>query len=204
MRDLLIPSFLVCDVSELLRSLTKNERCEQIAQFAQQKLATMSGSLRSLTKNELMSKLLVFFSESLIRSFFRKKRAIRSENLWANSQPWYFTVNLLGGFLQLNDSKISCQTFRRFFTLYTHEPLQMCVFSILNLLYCALPIFMSLYCLFKIKDTFGCFECMHGVDSNSKSLALLCQLQSRIFSSFSILERTYLLTYLLTYMAQTL
>ena len=155
---------------------------ERFAQVAHQKWA-----------NEQIAR---FFSESLIRSFFRKKRAIRSENLWANSQPWYFTVKLLGGFLQLNDSKISCQTLRRFFTLYTHEPLQMCVFSILNLLYCALPIFMSLYCLFKITDTFGCFECMHGVDSNSKSLALLCQLQSRIFSSFSILERTYLLTYL--------
>ena len=30
---------------------------------------------------------LYFFSKSLIRSFFRKKRAIRSENRWANFQP---------------------------------------------------------------------------------------------------------------------
>ena len=45
MSDLLIPSFLVRDVSESLRSLTKNER---------------------------MSKLLAFLSESLIRSFFCK------------------------------------------------------------------------------------------------------------------------------------
>ena len=37
MSDLLIPSFLVSDVSESLRSLTKNERCEQIAQVAHQK-----------------------------------------------------------------------------------------------------------------------------------------------------------------------
>ena len=36
--DLLIPLFLMSDVSKLLRSLTKNERCEQ--------------SLRLLTKNE--------------------------------------------------------------------------------------------------------------------------------------------------------
>ena len=72
MRDLLIPSFLVCDVSESLRSLTKNERCEQIAQFAQQKLATMSGSLRSLTKNELMSKLLVFLANRSFVHFLQK------------------------------------------------------------------------------------------------------------------------------------
>ena len=45
MSDSLIPSFLVSNVSE---------------------------SLRSLTKNEQMSKSLVFLRESLIRSFFRK------------------------------------------------------------------------------------------------------------------------------------
>ena len=47
MSDSLIPSFLVSDVSESLRSLTKNERCEWIAQFAHQKWATMGDSLRS-------------------------------------------------------------------------------------------------------------------------------------------------------------
>ena len=31
MSNLLIPSFLMCNVSESLRSLTKYERCEQIA-----------------------------------------------------------------------------------------------------------------------------------------------------------------------------
>ena len=36
MSDSLIPSFLVSDVSKLLRSLTKNERCELIAQVAHQ------------------------------------------------------------------------------------------------------------------------------------------------------------------------
>ena len=72
---------------ESLRSLTKNE---QFAQVAHQIWATMSDSLRSLTKNELMSELFVFLSESLIRSFFRKKRVIRSENRWANSQAWIF------------------------------------------------------------------------------------------------------------------
>ena len=52
MSNSLIPSFLMSDVNELLRSLTKNERCEQIAQVAHQKLAAMSDSLRLLTKNE--------------------------------------------------------------------------------------------------------------------------------------------------------
>ena len=61
MSDSLIPSFLVSDVSESLRSLTKKERCERIAQVANQKWVTMSDSLRLLTKNEQISELLVFF-----------------------------------------------------------------------------------------------------------------------------------------------
>ena len=39
----------------------------------------MSKSLRSLTKNERKSESFIFLSESLIRSFFGRKRAIRSE-----------------------------------------------------------------------------------------------------------------------------
>ena len=39
MSESLISSFLVSDVSESLRSLTKNEWCEQIAQVAHQKRA---------------------------------------------------------------------------------------------------------------------------------------------------------------------
>ena len=65
------------DVSESLRSLTKNERCDRIAQVTHQKWATMSDLLRLLTKNEQKSKSLVFLSKSLIRLFFRKKWAIR-------------------------------------------------------------------------------------------------------------------------------
>ena len=38
MSDLLIHSFLMSTVSESLRSLIKNERCERIAQVAHQKL----------------------------------------------------------------------------------------------------------------------------------------------------------------------
>ena len=37
MSESLIPSFLMSDVSESLRSLTKNERCEGSAQVAHQK-----------------------------------------------------------------------------------------------------------------------------------------------------------------------
>ena len=76
MRDSLIPSFLVSDVSKslrwltknercerLLRSLTKNERWERIAQVAHQKWATISESLKSITKHEQIA---LFFSVSLI------------------------------------------------------------------------------------------------------------------------------------------
>ena len=52
MSESLISSFLVSNVSELLRSITKNERCEWITQVAHQKWATMSNSLRLLTNNE--------------------------------------------------------------------------------------------------------------------------------------------------------
>ena len=69
---LLTSSFLMSDVSESLIPLKSNEQCERIAQVAHQKGTTMSDSLRSLTKNERMS-------ESLIRSFSDKIRAIPSE-----------------------------------------------------------------------------------------------------------------------------
>ena len=52
MSDSLIPSFLVSDVSKSLRSLTKNERCERIAQVTHQNWATMSELLRLLRGNE--------------------------------------------------------------------------------------------------------------------------------------------------------
>ena len=56
------------DVSESLRSLSKNERCEQIAQVAYQKWATMSDSLRSLTKNEQIACFYEQITHSLIFS----------------------------------------------------------------------------------------------------------------------------------------
>ena len=66
MSESLISSSLVCDVSGSLRSLTKNERCEKIAQVAHQKWTTMSNSLRLLRGNERMSELLLFLSELLL------------------------------------------------------------------------------------------------------------------------------------------
>ena len=35
---------------------------------------------------------LFFFNKLLIRSFFLKKQEIRSENWWANSEPWFFLM----------------------------------------------------------------------------------------------------------------
>ena len=60
----------------------------EFAQVAQRKWVIMSELLRSLTKNEQMSESLIFLSESLIHSFLDKKRAIRLEIKWAISQPW--------------------------------------------------------------------------------------------------------------------
>ena len=68
--NLLIPSFLMSDVIESLRLLTKNERCEQIPHVPHQKWVTKSESLRSLTKNE---RIVHFLSESLVGSFAKNE-----------------------------------------------------------------------------------------------------------------------------------
>ena len=47
-----VRSFLMINVSKLLRSLTKNEWCEQMAQVTHQKWATVSDLLRLLSRNE--------------------------------------------------------------------------------------------------------------------------------------------------------
>ena len=51
----LIPSFLVSNVSESLRSLTKNERPWAIRSGRSEEMSDVSESLISLTKNERMS-----------------------------------------------------------------------------------------------------------------------------------------------------
>ena len=58
------------DVSKSLRSLTKNERCERIAQVAHQKWGTMSQLLRSLAKNERIAR---FFEQIANSPFFSQK-----------------------------------------------------------------------------------------------------------------------------------
>ena len=62
---------------------------ERFTQVSQRKWAIVSKSLKLLTKKERMSESLIFF-EQIAHSltFGEKKRAIRWENRWANSQPW--------------------------------------------------------------------------------------------------------------------
>ena len=67
MSDLLIPSYR----SGRSPKMRNHERFAQVAH-----------------QNWANEQIACFLSESLIRSFFRKRRAICSENRWANSQPW--------------------------------------------------------------------------------------------------------------------
>ena len=86
--DSLIPSFLMSHVRESLRSLTKNERCEQIAQVTHQKWAMWairSSHSQKMSNHERIAQ--VAHQKWVNHSFFCKKRAIRLINRWANSQP---------------------------------------------------------------------------------------------------------------------
>ena len=100
MSESLIPSFLVSNVSELLRLLTKNEQYERFTQVAHQKWVTMRDSLTSLRGNILSwanrsgrspkwaKEWITRFFEQIAHSLiFGQKRANRTENRWANSQP---------------------------------------------------------------------------------------------------------------------
>ena len=58
---------------------------ERFAQVAQMKWGIVSESLRSLTKNERIARFFEWIAHLLI---FGQKPVIRSENRWANSQPW--------------------------------------------------------------------------------------------------------------------
>ena len=58
-----IPSFLMSNVSESLRSLTKKVWCERISQVAYQKWVTISNSL---TKNEWINESLIILSQALM------------------------------------------------------------------------------------------------------------------------------------------
>ena len=82
-------------VSESLRSLTKNERCERIAQVAHQKWVTMSDLLTSRRGNERSwgnrSGRSPKMSEWVKRSSFWANHSIAhfwAKNRWTKSQPW--------------------------------------------------------------------------------------------------------------------
>ena len=119
--------FPLSDVSDSLRSLTKNERCGQIAQVAHQKWATMNDLLTSLRGNERSwanrwgrsPKM----SKWVNRSFLGKKRAIRWENRWANSSPVSAEsllcrrVSCANIFVKFFDTIFSCFAQVKFFLL---------------------------------------------------------------------------------------
>ena len=109
MSESLIPSFLVSNVSELLRSLTKNEKCEWIAQVAHQKWVTMSDSLTSLRGNERswsnrsgcspkmsewVNRSCFWANHSFAQFWAKNERAIRSENRWEALPCKMFINNL--------------------------------------------------------------------------------------------------------------
>ena len=89
---------LIC--SSLIHSDRSDQMsdCEQFAQIAQEKWATVSDSLRSLMINEQMSELPDFLSKSLIISLAHKKQVIRSKNL---------TKILFFGTFKKNDSSFA-------------------------------------------------------------------------------------------------
>ena len=88
MSEPLISSFLVSHLSESLRSLTKNKRCELIAQVTHQKWVTMSDSLTSLRGNEQSwancSGRSPKMSEWVNRSFFWANRSFA--HFWAKNE----------------------------------------------------------------------------------------------------------------------
>ena len=85
MSNSLIPSFLMSDVSKSLRSLTKNERCERIAQVAHQKWA-----------NEQIARFFELIAHSLI---FSQKT---SDSLRKPMSE--FPALLVDGFIEVNNA----------------------------------------------------------------------------------------------------
>ena len=57
-------SFLVSNVSESLRSLTKNKRCEGMAQVAHQKWAICSGCSQKMSNHERIAQVAHFFTKN--------------------------------------------------------------------------------------------------------------------------------------------
>ena len=81
------------DVNESLISLTKNERPWAIRSDCSEEMSDVSESLISLTKNEQWVNR-SFFERIAHSLIFGKKRGIRSDIKWANSQPWKNVLQL--------------------------------------------------------------------------------------------------------------
>ena len=75
------------DVSETIRSLTKNERPRAIYSGRSEEMSDRERIAQVAHQNERMSESLIFL-RSLICSFLNKKRAIRLEIKWTIYQPW--------------------------------------------------------------------------------------------------------------------
>ena len=84
-----VGNLFIC--SSLIICSVQMSNFERFAQIAQDKWVMWANRSGCSPKMSDVRESLVFLSKSLIRSFFFcKKRAIRSENQWANSKPWKF------------------------------------------------------------------------------------------------------------------
>ena len=79
--------FLMSNVSKSLRSLIKNEQCEQIAQVAHQNRAPMSKSLRSLTKTSEWANCSFFLANRSFANFFAKNERFAQKNNEQSPNP---------------------------------------------------------------------------------------------------------------------
>ena len=105
MSNSLIPSFLMSNVSESLRSLTKMSDVSKLLRLLtknERPWAICSGRSPKMSNHEQIAQVahekwaneqIAHFFEQIAHSLiFSKKRAIRSENRWANSQPCLFGI----------------------------------------------------------------------------------------------------------------
>ena len=79
--------FFVCFFYKVLKVLKINKRFAYFL-LLKSDLSKSLRSLRSLTKNEWTSESLIYFEGIAPSLIFCKKRVIRVENRWSNSQPW--------------------------------------------------------------------------------------------------------------------
>ena len=79
--------FFVCFFYKVLKVLKIIKRFAYFL-LLKSDLSKSLRSLRSLTKNEWTSESLIYFEGIAPSLIFCKKRVIRLENRWSNSQPW--------------------------------------------------------------------------------------------------------------------